>query len=489
MSMAQQTKLMARLVVSRYLQRQFRLSRLYPLPMRAFNHLFARLLAVLALTLLAIQPAAAQSILRDAETEALLLDMAAPLVTAAGLENTGFKVVLINDGSLNAFVAGGQIVYIHSGLIGAASSANEVQGVIAHEIGHITGGHVIRFNEGAKAATGISLLSLLLGVAAAAAGSGDAAMGILMAGQQAALGKFLSFSRAQESSADAAGATFLSKAGITGRGSVEFFKKLQNMEFRYGYTRSARGDDEYYRSHPMTSDRIQTLLDTYEKDPAWNAAPDPALEARFQRVKAKLFGYLSEAPVTFQTFPATMSGTPARYARAYAWHKEALFDKALAEADALLAGAPDDPYFLELKGQILLEAGRPKDSLAPLRRATELSRYSPLIATMFGHALIATEDPANFAEAQTVLKAAVARDRENPFAWRQLGVIYEANGDLARAKLASAEQQIMELQMTQALYSAEAAVAELPQGSADWLRAQDIAMQARTAIEAARERR
>ena len=457
--------------------------------MRSLKQLCARVLAVLALIMLSVQPAAAQSILRDAETEALLQEMAAPLVTAAGLENTGFKVVLINDPSLNAFVAGGQIVYIHSGLINAASSANEVQGVIAHEIGHITGGHVIRFDEGAKAATGISLLSLLLGVAAAAAGSGDAAMGILMAGQQAAMGKFLAFSRAQESSADAAGATYLSKAGITGRGSVAFFKKLQNMEFRYGYTRSARGDDEFYRSHPMTADRIQTLQDTYEKDPAWNTPLDPALEARFERVKAKLFGYLSEAQVTFQAFPQTMTGTPARYARAYAWHKEALFDKALAEADALLATAPNDPYFLELKGQILLEAGRTQDSLGPLRRATELSNYSPLIATMFGHALIATEDPTNFAEAQTVLKAAVARDRENPFAWRQLGVIYEANGDLPRAKLASAEQQVMQLQMFQALQNAEAAEAELPPGSPDWLRAQDIAMQARAAIEAARERR
>ncbi len=451
--------------------------------------LLSRALALLAVIMLSVQPAAAQSILRDAETEALLFDMAAPLVTAAGLENTGFKVVLINDPSLNAFVAGGQIVYIHSGLINAASSANEVQGVIAHEIGHITGGHVIRFDEGAKAATGISLLSLLLGVAAAAAGSGDAAMGILMAGQQAAMGKFLAFSRAQESSADAAGATYLSKAGITGKGSIEFFKKLQNMEFRYGYTRSAREDEGYYRSHPMTADRIQTLQDTYEKDPAYNTPSDPAIEARFQRVKAKLSGYLAEPQQTFQSFPLTMTGVPARYARAYAWHKEALFDKALEETDALLAGAPDDPYFLELKGQILLEAGRPTDSLAPLRRATELSQYSPLIATMFGHALIATEDPANFVEAQTVLKTAVARDRENPFAWRQLGVIYEANGDLPRAKLASAEQQVMQLQMFQALQNAEAAEAALPPGSPDWLRAQDIAMQARAAIEAARKRR
>ncbi|MFZ5743811.1 MAG: M48 family metalloprotease [Pseudomonadota bacterium] len=446
----------------------------------------ARLLALIAAWSLTIQPAAAQSILRDAETEALLHDMAAPLIAAAGLNPNNVDVVVINDPSLNAFVAGGQVVYLHSGLLNAATTANEVQGVIAHELGHITGGHVIS-DGGSKAAGNISILSLLLGVAAAAAGAGDAAMGVIMAGQQAALGKYLSFSRSQESAADAAGAQYLSKAGITGRGSVEFFKKLQNMEFRYGYTRTP--DNEFYRTHPMTGDRIATLQDTYERDPAYNAPLDPKLEARFQRAKAKLFGYLGEPAQVMRTYPETMTDVPARYARAYAWHRQAFPEKALAEADALLAKAPNDPYFLELKGQILLETGKPAEALDALRRATDLSGNQSLIATIFGHALIATENPQNFAEAQQVLKNAVARDRENPFAWYQLGVVYAANGDLARAHLASAEQQVMNWQMPQALRSAQAAEAQLPKGSPDWLRAQDIAMQARAAIEQANKRR
>ena len=457
--------------------------------MSGLTRFTGRALAALAAAALIVQPAAAQSILRDAETEALLDDMAAPLIAAAGLDPANVDIILINDGSVNAFVAGGQAVYVHSGLINMATTANEIQGVIAHELGHVVGGHVIRFDEGAKAATGISVLSMLLGAAAAAAGSSEAAMGIFMAGQQAAMGKFLAFNRAQESSADAAGAQYLSKAGITGKGSIAFFKKLQNMEFRYGYSPSPRGDDGFYRTHPMTADRIQTLSDTYEQDPAWNQTLDPQLEERFQRVKAKLFGYLSEPGTTLQFFPLHMTGVPARYARAYAFHKEAFLDKAMGEVDAMLAAAPQDPYLLELKGQILLEGGRPFDALVPLRQATDLSQNQPLIATTFGHALIATENRDNLAEAERVLKAAVARDRENPFAWYQLGVVYAANGDLARAKLASAEQQVMNLQMPQALHSAESAEAELPKGSPDWLRAQDIAMQARAAIEQQRERR
>jgi predicted Zn-dependent protease len=454
--------------------------------MRAFSLLAARCLALVAALGLAIQPAMAQSILRDAETELLLRDMAMPLVAASGLDPRNVDVVLIGDNSLNAFVAGGQAVYLHSGLIEAASSAEEVQGVIAHELGHITGGHVIS-GGGSKASTGISILSLLLGGLAAAAGAGDAAMGVIMAGQQAALGKYLAFSRSQEASADAAGAAYLSKAGISGRGSIAFFKKLQNLEFRHGYTRTL--DSEFYRSHPFTGDRIATLQDTYVQDPAWSKPADPVLEARFQRVKAKLLGYMQEPKRTLQVYPETMTAAPARYARAYAFHKDAFLDKAMAEADALLGQAPDDPFYLELKGQILLEAGRPREALGALRRATELTGNQPLIATTFGHALLASEDPALLPEAERVLKAAVSRDRENPFAWYQLGVVYGQRGDTPRARLASAEQQVLVLNYPQALRSAEAAEATLPKGSPDWLRAQDIAMQSRAAIERQDKRR
>ncbi len=447
---------------------------------------FSACLAMLAALSLGVQPAFAQGVLRDTETEALLHDLAAPLVAVSGLDPANVDVVLYGDNSINAFVAGGQVIYINAGLIQAADTAEEVQGVIAHELGHITGGHVIN-DGGAQAAAKISILSLLLGGIAAAAGAGDAAIGVVMAGQQAALGKYLSFSRAQESTADAAGAQFLSKAGLSGRGSIAFFKKLQNLEMRYGHTRNA--DSEFYSSHPMTSDRIATLEDTYRQDPAWSKPADVQIEARFQRIKAKLLGYTAEPARTFQVYPVGNNSVPAHYARAYAWHKEAFLDKALAECDALLADAPDDPYFLELKGQILLESGHPQDALAPLRRASELTSFAPLIASLLGHALIATEDPANLAEAERVLKAALSRDRNNPFGWYELSVIYGKKGDIPRARLAAAEQQVLEFNFPQALQSAEAAEAALPPGSPDWLRAQDIAMQSRAMIERSNKRR
>lgn len=455
--------------------------------MRPLHSLFAFATALIAAFALAAQPLAAQSILRDAETEELLHDMVYPIIEASELEPENVEIVLINDPSINAFVAGGQIIYVHAGLLGAADTANEVQGVLAHELGHITAGHVIRFEERTRQAQGITILSLLLGVGAALAGAGDAAMGAMMAGQQAALGSFLAYNRNQEAATDLAGARYLSGAGISGRGMISFFEKLRGLEIRRGFSQA--DDAAYSRTHPLSGDRISTLRGLLENDPAWEKPDNAEIQARFEAVQAKLYGYLAEPERTFQQYPASDTSVPARYARAYAYHKDAQVENALAETDALLSGDPDNPYFLELKGQVLLESGRPVEALEPLRRATDITLYQPLIAGMFGHALIATEDEANYAEAERVLRAAVARDRLNPFAWYQLGVVYAARGDIPRARLASAEQQVMTRRYPEALRNAQAAESALPYGSADWLRAQDVALEARAALERIRDSR
>lgn len=300
------------------------------------------------------------------------------------------------------------------------------------------------------------------------------------------MGSFLAFSRTQESAADAAGAEYLSKAGITGRGSIEFFKKLQNQEFRYGYSQS--DEQTYGRSHPLSGDRISRLQGTYEHDPAWDRPPDAEQQARFERIKAKLYGYIAEPARTLNAYPEHMTGAPARYARAYAYHKQSRMNEALAETDALIASDPNDPYFLELKGQVLLESGKPKEAIEPLRRAVSLTGNQPLIASLFAHALIATEDSSHLEEAEAVLKAAVGKDRENPAAWYQLGVVYGARGDIPRAQLASAEQQIMSGRPREALQNAEAAERGLPTGTPDWIRAQDVSLQARAELERSRNR-
>ena len=450
-----------------------------------FAAIAARLLMLLALSFaLMARPAAAQSILRDAETETLLRDMSRPLIEAAGLRPQDVRIVLIHDDSINAFAATGQVVYLHSGLITRADNANEVQGVIAHELGHITGGHMIRTGEAIQAATGISLLSLLLGAAAIAAGGGEAGAAIMSMGQRAAIGRFLAFSRAQESATDQAGALYLRRAGISGRGSLAFFRRLQNQEFRLNIPQ----EDSYERTHPLNRERLAVLENVYQSDPAWERPTDPALEERFQRVKAKLIGFVDDPRRTLQRFPERDRSIPARVARAYAWHRNSHPERAVAEIESLLAERPADPYFLELRGQILLETGRPRDALQSLREAVARAPNEPLIAALLGHALISTEDPDHFREAKQVLRAAIGRDNSNPFAWYQLGIVYDREGDQARAALATAERYNLIGQPQLALANAEQAMLGIPVGTPDWLRAQDIAMVSRSSVQRADRR-
>ena len=453
---------------------------------RAMRSSLARLtrLLVMALVLAAAtaQPALAQQdsapqVLRDTETELMFKQMARPLIIAGGLDPNSVNVALLNDPEINAFVARGQTVYVQSGLLEDADNVNQLQGVVAHELGHVIAGDAIRSEQGEKQALGISILSLVLGAVALAAGGGEAGIGIMQAGERAALGEFMAFTRGQEATADATGARLLSKAGISGKGMLDFFSKLQNLEYRL----AIYSKDSFDRDHPLSSERIQALGQTLRTDPSWSKPTDPELEARFQRVKAKLLGYVNPKQAVLK-YPESDQSIPAHYARAYAYHLGGYPDKAVSEADALLAKDPHDPFFLELKGQILLEGGKPQEAIPVLREATRRSGEAPMIAAMLGHALVATEDPKNFVEAKQILKVAVNRDNEDPFAWYQLGIIYDREGDQARASLATAERSNLQNDPKMALANAQMAMKGIPAGTPDYLRAQDIAMVSRAEL-------
>ena len=233
----------------------------------------------------------------------------------------------------------------------------------------------------------------------------------------------------------------------------------------------------------MSGERVSLLREVYQNDPAWDKKPDPEIERRFQRVKAKLLGFTGEPKATLRTYPESDQSIPARYARAYAWHKSAYPDRALYEVNNLLASAPNDPYFLELHGQILLESGKPDEALKSLRKAVQLTNNQPLLASLFGHALIATEDQSHYDEAETVLKAAVSKDNQNPFAWYQLGVVYSHKGDTPRAQLATAESALLQRNYPTAIRSSQIAMGGIKQHTPDWIRAQDISLIAKSEFE------
>jgi len=430
--------------------------------------------------LVAGRPVLAQDdtqVLRDTETEAFLKEISLPLVKAAGLDASKVQVILVSDRTINAGATQGQLVVINAGTIFAADNVLELQGVIAHEFGHLAGGHVPLAASNYGKFGKVSLLSLLAGVAAIAAGAGGAGMAIMGAGTQVAQRDALSFSRAQEASADAAGVGYLKASHLSGSGMLSFFGKLRNEEYRL--TPADQQIDPFAQDHPMSADRQATLEQDVKSSPYYNVPENPQLHARFLRIKAKLQGYLLDPISVTRMFPESDQTVPAHYARAYAWHRAAYPEKADSEADALLRTAPLDPYFNELKGQILLENGHPKESLAPLRIAVQQSGQAPLISALFGQALIATDDPANFAEAERVLKVSVDKDREDPLAWYALGAVYAQRGDTAHAALATAEKYAMDGNNDLARSNAERALLGLKQGTPDYLRAEDIAVTAR----------
>ncbi len=427
------------------------------------------IIIALALALLTVRPVWAQSILRDAETEAFLREISDPIFVAAGLSPDNVHMYLLHANSINAFVTGGQNIFIHSGLIMAADNANQLTGVIAHETGHISGGHLARVGEAAGVMGATSILSMVLGAAAMVAGSADAGIGIMMAGQSVAQRQFLAYSRVQESAADQAGANFLADIGVSGEGMIQFFGKLRNQEIL-----AQVRQDPYVRSHPLNRDRMQALEVAVTHSPAYKKPTDPALEEKFQRLKAKIVGYLNEPKQTLRKYPLSDTSASARYARVYAYHKALEWDLALAETDALLKLEPENPYFYEIKGQILFENGKVHEALPIFRQAMEFAPHEPLIATAYGQAMVSLEDKDMMAKAVPILERAVREDKNNSFAWFNLAKAYSWLGREADASLATAERFYVSGRAMQAVYHARQALEGFKEGTPEWLRAQDI---------------
>lgn len=446
--------------------------------------IFSRILLITAVTIWSLlgpgtlRTALAQQILRDAETEIFIRELSTPIFEAAGLQPDAVGVFLINDNSMNAFVAAGQNMFIHSGLIMKSDNANQLVGVIAHETGHIAIGHDARRGELAKEASAMAIITMLLGAAAIAAGAGDAGIGLIAGGQGSAQRLMLRNLRVWEASADQAGASYLKDAGMSGRGLVEFFEKLRGQEYIMQVNQNP-----YVRTHPLTGNRIARLRKNVETSPHWDRPMDPAIEAKFRRIKAKLGGYVEPTRVTFRKYPPSDTSEIARYARIYAYNREVQWELALEEATGLATEHPDDPFYAEIAGQIFLENGKVTESLPYYRRAVALMPHEPLLLTSLGHALVALEDPELDKEAMAVLELAVALDPFNDLGFRQLAVAYSRGGLDAYASHATAEMFLLQRRLGDAMMHAQRALDTLPTGSPRWLRAQDITVMAEAEME------
>lgn len=411
------------------------------------------------------------SLLRDAEIEQIIRDLTEPLFEAAELDKDAVATYLLNDNSINAFVMGGQNVFINSGLLLKAENANQVIGVIAHETGHITGGHLSRFSEGMSQMTSYSLMGMLLGVAAMAAGSADAGMALMMGGQQIGYRTLLRFSRTQESSADQAGLSLLEKTGQSGQGLIEFFEILGDQELVPEKYR-----DPYASTHPFNTTRIERIRDRVQESPFYETKTDPELEAKFQLLQAKLFGYLKPLHATLVKYPVGDNSLVARYARTFAYQQSKNINDALAEINGLIDDYPENPFFYETKGQILFENGDVEQSIDPYLKAVEYLPHSPLLRFSLANSLISTEQDKYLDSAIENLEIALNDDPSNSFGWRQASVAYHRLDNEAMTHYATAQHFLLSGNVRGAMINAKKATDLLPKDSPKWVKAQDIMM-------------
>ena len=415
-------------------------------------------------------PASAQSIIRDTEIEGIIREWSDPVFVAMGLNPQDVELLLINDADLNAFATRGRIMGVNTGLILRTKTPNELLGVMAHEAGHIKNRHTL--SDGAQnAGKQPMFMTMALGALAIAAGAPDAGVALLGSSQYFGTLGALRYLQGQEGEADLTGARGLEAAGESGAGLVSFFDNFRSQEVFSDARRYP-----YFRSHPLSAQRIESLRRFVQEQPHYDHRDSPERLAQHALILAKIHAFMDQPTATLRDYPSTDTSLPARYARAIAWYRDGQTEKALTAVDALIAGDPDNPYFHELKGQILFEEARPAEAIAAHREAVRLKPDAPLLRINLAHALIETNDKANLDEAIAQLKHAVVAEKDNTLAWRLLAQAYASQGKEGEARLASAEYYFAAGDDKQATQFALRARSMLDPGSIEWRRAVDIVL-------------
>ena len=428
-------------------------------------------------------PAYAQGLplIRDAEIEKLLNDYASPIFRAAGLGTGRVTVRIVRNNTFNAFVVDGRNVFVNTGALMQSETPNQLIGVIAHETGHISGGHMAALRARiARDQTKILIAQvlgiLLIGGAAATGGDagrdlGGAGQAVMQGGSELVMRSLLAERRSQESAADQAGLKFLNATHQSGVGMLETFERFQQQEYI-----SDAQKDAFVRSHPVATDRLARLRKLVENSPYYNKKDSSELQYRHDLMRAKLSGYLENPRTVFNRYPERDTSIPARYARAIARYfmggRSAVRD-AVAEIEGLIREKPTYPYFWELKGDLLMRAGKASEAIPALRQALKLEPNTPLIQVELATALQQAGGNKGISESVSLLRQAVIRDT-NPSAHRMLASAYYKQNKLPQADAETAQAYFLEGNVKQAQIFAKRAQRKLRQGSPEWLRNDDI---------------
>jgi predicted Zn-dependent protease len=455
-------------------------------PRVALRKKLSKLTAIATAAAIAMAPMAARAqeenkpppLIRDSEVEQLLRDYTRPILRVAGLEKQNIQIAIINESVFNAFVADGRRIFVNYGALLQSETPNQIIGVLAHETGHLAGGHLAKLREQLAQAQTQMIIAMLLGVGALVAGakSGNSNGGLTNAGaaaiaapQEVIRRTLLSYQRQQEENADRAGVKFLTATGQSAKGMYDTFKRFSDESLF-----AAHGADPYVQSHPMPVERVAALEELARSSPYWDKKDDPALQARHDMMRAKISAFMERQDTVYRRYPMSNTTLPARYAHAITTYLHGDLHSALAQIDGLIQVQPANPYFYELRGQALLEGGKPAEAIAPLRKAVQLSNNAPLIEMLLGQALVATDNKAYADEAITILRAAVGRETEAPLGYTQLAMAYGRKGDLADADLASAQAAFLRGDNKTARDLASRAKTRFAIGTPGWVKADDI---------------
>ena len=417
-------------------------------------------------------------VIRDTESEQLLREYTRPILRAAGLEKQNIQIVILNESAFNAFVADGRRIFVNHGAVLQSETPNQIIGVLAHETGHLAGGHLAKMREQMARAQTQMIIAMLLGAGAMVAGArgGSSNSGLANAGaaaisapQEMIRRTLISYVRQQEENADRAGVKFLTASGQSARGMYETFKRFTNDALF-----AAHGADPYLQSHPMPAERVAALEELARSSPYWDKKDDAALQLRHDMARAKISAFMERQDTLYRRYPMSSDTLPSRYAHAIATYLHGDLRSALVQIDGLIQLQPNNPYFHELRGQALLEGGKPAEAIAPLRKAVQLSNNAPLIEMLLGQALVGTTNKAYTEEAISILRAAVARETEAPIGYTQLAMAYGRKGDYAEADLASAQAAYLRGDNKTARELASRAKTRFAVGTPGWVKADDI---------------
>ena len=425
----------------------------------------------LLLCLITFSTLVSANIIRDAEIENFLEEISHPIFSEANLNLNSVDIYIFNDKSINAFVACGQKIFVNTGLIQSFETPSMLRGVMAHETGHIAGGHLARSDEALERAQTPMIVGLLLGIGAAIAGDGDAAQALLLGSQQIAQGMVAKYSRSQESAADQAAIKYLEGIKKSSNGMLEVLYKFANQEALSSNRRSVR-----VRSHPISRDRIRSLEQKVNKSQFINERDNEKILFQYKMIQAKLDGFLNNPNDVIRKAKKDSSLIFNKYSLAVAYYRKALLKESLSALNEMINQYPNNPWFYELKGQVLYESGKIRESIIPYRKSLSISPNEPLLMVALATALNALENKNNAIEAISLLKKSLMHDQKNTQTWFQLAISYSRINDIGNAELASAERHFLTGNVKMASFHAKKSLKYNKNSSISKLRAQDIVL-------------